>query len=332
MAWAARLECTSVYCAGALADSDLNVVFGGSGALGSAVVRALVRAGRPVRVISRRRPDQLPAGVDWAGADAADVPAATRACGNAAVVFHCAAAPYTDWPRSFPPILRGIIEAAAGARARLIYGDNLYMYGPVDGPIHEGLPAAATGRKGRVRAAMADTLLQADRSGRVRVAIGRAADFYGPGVVNSVLGDRVFGAIARHRPARLLGNVDAPHSFMFIDDFARGLLTLSEREEALGQVWHIPSAPPTTARMLVAMACEAAGVPPRLRVAPRALVAALSLVHPTLRQLRELRYSFERSYVVDHTKFERAFGAHPTRHADGVHQTMEWFRQRGAPS
>jgi nucleoside-diphosphate-sugar epimerase len=311
-----------------LADSDLNVVFGGSGALGSAVVRALVRAGRPVRAISRHRPADLPDGVDWAGADAADVPAATRACGNAAVVFHCAAAPYTDWPRSFPPILHGIIEAAAGARARLIYGDNLYMYGAVAGPIHEGLPVAGAGRKGRVRAEMAETLLAADRSGRVRVAIGRAADFYGPGVLNSALGDRVFGAVARQQPAQLLGNIDAPHSFMFIDDFARGLVTLSEREEALGQVWHIPSAPPATARCLVTMAYENAGLPPRLRVAPRPLVAALSLVHPTLRELKEVRYSFEQPYVVDHTKFERAFGAHPTSHAEAVRRTVDWYKGR----
>jgi nucleoside-diphosphate-sugar epimerase len=311
-----------------LADSDLNVVFGGSGALGSAVVRALVRAGRPVRVISRHPPSDLPPGVDWAAADAADVPAATRACGNAAVVFHCASAPYTDWPRSAPPILHGIIEAAAGARARLIYGDNLYMYGPVTGPIHEGLPDTATGRKGRVRAQMAETLLKADHAGRVRVAIGRAADFYGPGVLHSALGDRVFGAVARQQPAHFLGNIDAPHSYMFIDDFARGLVTLSEHEEALGQVWHIPSAPPMSARAIATMAFESAGLPPRLRVAPRPLWAALSLVHPTLRELNEVRYSFERAYVVDHSKFTRAFGGQTTSHAEAVRLTMEWFRSR----
>ena len=315
-----------------MADSDLNVVFGGSGALGSAVVRALVKAGRPVRVISRRRPADLPPGVDWAGADAADVPAATRACGNAAAVFHCASPPYNDWPRSFPPLLRGIMEAAAGARARLIYGDNLYMYGPVAGPLHEGLPHAGTGRKARVRAEMAETLLAADRAGQVRVAIGRAADFYGPGVINSALGDRVFGTILRGRPAQLVGNVDALHSYIFIDDFARGLLTLSEREEALGQVWHIPAAPPTTARAIVTVASEIVGVPPRLRVAPRLVLTALGVVNSTLRELKEVRYSFEQPYVVDHSKFERAFGAHPTSHDDAVRQTVEWFRQRPGPA
>jgi nucleoside-diphosphate-sugar epimerase len=202
------------------------------------------------------------------------------------------------------------------------------MYGPVTGPIHEGLPDTATGRKGRVRAQMAETLLKADHAGRVRVAIGRAADFYGPGVLHSALGDRVFGAVARQQPAHFLGNIDAPHSYMFIDDFARGLVTLSEHEEALGQVWHIPSAPPMSARAIATMAFESAGLPPRLRVAPRPLWAALSLVHPTLRELNEVRYSFERAYVVDHSKFTRAFGGQTTSHAEAVRLTMEWFRSR----
>jgi nucleoside-diphosphate-sugar epimerase len=310
-----------------LPDSDLNVVFGG-GALGSAVVRALVKAGRPVRVITRHRPPDLPAGVDWVGADASDTPAATRACGNAAVVFHCAAPAYNSWPKAFPGLTRGILDAAAGARARLVYGDNLYMYGPVDGPIHEDLPSAATGRKGRVRAAMAEALLEAHRAGRVQVAIGRAPDFYGPGVRNSTLGEAVFGAIVRGDVPRVIGDVDVPHSYSFIDDFARGLITLSERDEAPGQVWHIPTAPVVTTRELVTEACKAAGRKPRLRTMPRALFSALSLVHPTLRELREVRYSFERPYVVDHAKFARAFGANPTSHADAVRQTLEWYRQR----
>jgi hypothetical protein len=47
----------------------------------------------------------------------------------------------------------------------------------------EDLPLAATTVKGRTRAAMTAELLAAAEAGRVRLAIGRASDFFGPGGV-----------------------------------------------------------------------------------------------------------------------------------------------------
>jgi hypothetical protein len=46
--------------------------------------------------------------------------------------------------------------------------------------------------------AMSDELLDAHRSGRVEVAIGRASDYFGPGATRSALGETVFGT-AVHR-------------------------------------------------------------------------------------------------------------------------------------
>ena len=39
-----------------------------------------------------------------------------------------------------------------------IFGDNLYCYGPVEGPITEDLPSRAQGPNGRTRAAIAEML------------------------------------------------------------------------------------------------------------------------------------------------------------------------------
>ena len=46
----------------------------------------------------------------------------------------------------------------------------------------EAFPLAATTVKGRTRAAMTGELLAAAEAGRVRLAIGRASGFFGPGV------------------------------------------------------------------------------------------------------------------------------------------------------
>src|SRR5918999_1626172 len=104
-------------------------------------------------------------------------PGAKAPAAGAAVVSHCAMPPYPDWPAAFPPLTAAVTDGAIAAGAKLVLADNLYLYGPHAGPRTEDLPAAATDRKGRVRAQMAEGLLAAHRQGRLRVTIGRASDY-----------------------------------------------------------------------------------------------------------------------------------------------------------
>lgn len=301
------------------------VVFG-AGPLGLAVTSALRRRGDVVRVATRGGQAPVPEGVEVVAADATDPAAARRACEGAAVVYHCAATPYATWPGTLPPIMEGIIQGAAAAGARLVYGDNLYSYGQVDGPLTEDLPDRATGPNGRVRAQLAETLLAAHRAGTVRATIGRASDFFGPRVRVSAMGERVFPAVLSGRPAQVLPDPDTPHTYTFVDDVAAALITLGDHDTALGQVWHVPSAETLTTRRFVELVFEQAGQPPRLRVAPRLAFSALGLVNPTMRAVKERLYQTERPWVVDHGKFERAFGAAPTPHAEAIRQTLSWYR------
>ena len=301
------------------------VVFG-AGPLGLAVTSALRGRGDVVRVATRSGHAPVPAGVEVVAADATDPAAARRACEGAAVVYHCAATPYATWPGTLPPIMEGIIQGAAAAGARLVYGDNLYGYGPVDGPLTEGLPDRATGPNGRVRAQLAETLLAAHRAGTVQATIGRASDFFGPRVRVSAMGERVFPAVLSGRPAQVLPDPDTPHTYTFVGDVAAALRTLGDHDAALGQVWHVPSAETLTTRRFVELVFEQAGQPPRLRVAPRLAFTALGLVNPTMRAVKERLYQTDQPWVVDHSKFERAFGAAPTPHPEAIKQTLSWYR------
>ena len=250
------------------------------------------------------------------------------ACEGASVVYHCANAPYTDWPNQFPPMTDNIIEGAAGAGAKLVYADNLYMYGPLVGPMHEKLPSNAAGGKGKVRAEMARRILLAHRNGKVRAVIGRASDFYGPGVTTSAMGDRVFRAALKGSSIDLLGDIDAPHTYTFIDDFARDLIMLGERDEALGEVWHTPSAPAISTRQFVQKVIEITKTEPKVRVAPKLLVLVMGLFDPMMREIGEVLYQFEGSFILDHSKFENAFGSDVTPLDAGIPQTVAWFRAR----
>jgi len=222
-------------------NNALNIVFG-TGPLGYAVADELLAREQSVKLVNRSGEGDIPDGATLVKADATNPELTTEICKNAKTVFHCAMPPYTQWPDLFPAITYGIMKGAISAEANLVYGDNLYMYGPVNGPIKEDLPYNAKGPKGKTRAEMANKLMQAHNEGKVKVAIGRASDFFGPRVLNSILGERVFIPAIKEKTINLLGKIDQPHTFTYIKDFAKGLVTLSEYKSAFGEVWHIPSA------------------------------------------------------------------------------------------
>ncbi|HYO42499.1 MAG TPA: NAD-dependent epimerase/dehydratase family protein [Candidatus Limnocylindrales bacterium] len=307
-------------------EQDLHVVVG-AGPVGRALIGELAGRGLRVRVVARHGVPGLPAGVETQHADITDHAAAGRATASAAVVYHAASAPYHRWPELLPSLLRGVIAGARAAGARLVYADNLYAYGPVDGPLTEDLPSCAEGPNGHVRALLADQLLDAHARGSVRVAIGRASDFYGPWGRQSTAGERLFVPALRGKATQVLGDPDMPHTYTYLGDFARGLATLGTHDEAFGQVWHLPSAETLTTRAFVELVYQAAGNPSKLSVMSPVLLRLLALASPMLKAVREQQYQRDRSWVVDHTKFARAFGAEVTPHADAIASTLAWWRQ-----
>src|ERR671918_218512 len=210
---------------------SLHVVLG-TGPLGLAVGRHLAKRGDRVRAVNRSGQADLPPEVAVVAGNVAEASEVSRVCLGATVVYHCANPPYARWPQLHPPLMQAVIEGAASAGAKLIFGDNLYAYGPVDGPVREGLPYRAPGPNGRTRARIAEALMAAHQAGRVRASIGSGSDFFGPYAHDSKVGDRVFARAVAGKPAQVLGDPDLPHTVTYIDDFARALVTLGEREEA----------------------------------------------------------------------------------------------------
>lgn len=311
-----------------MARDGIHVVFG-TGPLGLAVMRELRRRGLPVRLVNRsgRVSFVKDAQTQLGGGDAADPKLAREACEGAAVVYHCVGLPYPRW-REFPAIARGITEGAAHADAPLVYGDNVYAWGRVRGPIHEGLPETASTVKGRIRAEVAALLREAHASGKVRVAIGRGSDFFGPGVTDaSMLGSRVFGRLLAGKPAQVVGNPDRLHSYTFVEDFALALVTLGERPEAAGGTWIVPTAPARSTRAIVTLVAGLAGKRPALSAASGWMLALAGMFDGQVRELREMLYEFEEDFVLDCSRFENTFGLQPTPLEDSLRRTVEWYRR-----
>jgi nucleoside-diphosphate-sugar epimerase len=310
--------------------SSLHAVFG-TGAVGMAVMEALVRRGYRVRMVNRSGHASVPSGVEVVGGDASDPGFSRQAATGASVLYQCLNPPYHRWVELFPALQAGVLAAAESTEAKLVVMENVYMYGlPQGRPLTEDRPYDAHTKKGRLRARMTNELLDAHRRG-VRITIGRASDYFGPrGGAQSILGDRVIPPALAGKPAQLLGNPDLPHTYTYIPDIGEALVLLGERDEALGQPWHLPNPETLTTRQLVDLIYQQAGYPLKLRVAPKLLLRLMGLFDPTVRELVEMAYEFEEPFIVDSTKFQTKLGmtATPIQHA--IAQTVEWYQRRAA--
>jgi nucleoside-diphosphate-sugar epimerase len=307
---------------------ELHVVFG-TGAVGMSMMDELIRrAPRRVRMVNRSGRARVPDGVEVVGGDATDEPFAREASKGASVVYFALNPPYNKWPELFPRLQAGVLEGAAAAGAKLIAMENLYMYGPSGGrPITEDLPYAPNTRKGRVRARMSEVLMEAYTSGKVRVAIGRASDFFGPRVLTSAAGEQLFGRAVEGKSAQVAGDPDQPHTYSYVPDIGKGLVILGEREEALGRAWHLPSPETVTTRQFVEMIFEEVGKPARIQAAPKILLRAMGLLNPALREIIEMLYEFEEPFVVDDSDFIRTFGDQATPLREAIQRTVRWYRE-----
>jgi nucleoside-diphosphate-sugar epimerase len=271
---------------------------------------------------------EAPQGVELVAGDLYNAGAVRELTQGAAVAYQCAQPHYWEWQQKFPPLQAAVIEGLAGSGTKLVIGENTYMYGDTNGqPLTEDLPYAATTRKGKVRAAMAQAALAAHKAGKAPVAIGRGSDFFGPWVLDSGFGDRVFYPALAGKGASFGGKLDLPHTATYIEDFGRALVILGEREEALGRAWHVPNdRPQITQRQFAEMVFAETGHPVKASGMGKTMMRIGGLFIPGARETVEMMYEFEKPFVVDSSQFERTFGVKATPIAEAVKATVAWYR------
>ncbi len=311
-----------------MSDADgLHVVIGASGGTGTALVRELVERGRQVRAVNRTGHMPVPDGVEVVPGDATDPERMRVVCRGAGVVYNAVNVPFTAWREAFPAAVDGVLAGAQAADARMIFVDDTWMYGRVTGPMTEDLPVRPVSWKGVLRAWLAERVLAAHSSGRVRTVIGRAPELYGP-AVESVLGRNVFGPAVGRGPALWVGDLDQPLGPMFIDDFAFGLAELGEHDAALGRAWHVPTPPPVTARTFLEQLSHHVGRPVRIVELGARTTRAIGLAWPVAREGAEMLYQFRQPHSVDATAYRNAFGpGKVTPYEQGIEATVRWYRR-----
>ena len=310
-----------------MSQNELHVVFG-TGALGKWTARELVRLGKKVRMVSHsgKAHSRIPAEAEVVKGDAYDTKHNIKLTKGAEAVYQCAQPQYHEWAEKFPPMQKAILNAASANGAKFIVGDNLYMYGDTNGqPIREDMPYRAHTKKGKVRGEMSTAVMDAHRTGKVRAAIGRASNFFGPDD-SAVTSFAVRPALAG-KSVNLLGRTDQPHTFSYVADFGKLLATLGTREEALGQIWFTPSPAPVTQVELVKIMEEELGHKVKFMAAGKMMLSMLGLFAPTLRESVEMLYEWEKPFIMDSSKAEKTFGWQATSLKDAMHATIEWCKE-----
>lgn len=311
--------------------APLHVVLG-TGPAGLAVTDELLSRGHRVRAVNRSGTGPTPEGATLVAADVLNPTQLHEVTHDATVLYNCTHVPYAQQVEVLPRIQEALLATAARADAVLVAVETLSVYGRTGGvPMTEDSPFAAISDKGRARARITQRYLDAHRRGDVRVALGMAADFFGPRTLLSSLGAAVFPPALAGEPVAAMGDIDTPHSYSYIPDVAAGLVTLGEREEALGRLWHLPVAPALTTRQVHALLAEIIGRPVQADVLaePKAwgpFDAAF------MAEYAELFYWHTEAFVMDDSAIRQGLGLHHTPLSDALRATVRWFETQSSVS
>jgi nucleoside-diphosphate-sugar epimerase len=306
--------------------SELHVIFG-TGPAGCWTARALREKDLTVRAINRsgKHPALMPEDVEIVKADASIPDQAMEAAQGATVIYQALNPSYPKWRERFPGLQAGAMLAAKSSGARYVSIENLYMYDSSK-PISEDSPQTPKAKKGELRKKMGQEVMAAHRRGEIQATALRSSDYYGPGVENSALGERVFGNMVAGRKAQLSGSDQMPHSWAYIEDVGKAAAILGASNEALGKVWIAPHATSTTQADIVRLAAIELGTAPAYSTMGTFMMWLGGMFVPEAREMVEMMYEFNAPFVVDSSKFEETFHMQATPIKTGIKATLDWYK------
>jgi nucleoside-diphosphate-sugar epimerase len=302
----------------------MQVILGSGGAIGNDLAKELKNYVDQIRLASRN-PKRINDDDELFPCDltiANNVDEAVKGC---KVAYLTVGLPYKikTWQNQWPVIMKNTIAACKKHRTKLVFFDNIYMYHPDKlNPMTEETEILPISKKGKVRAEIANLVLQEIKTGKLEALVARAADFYGPGIANSVFNEVVFKNLKNGKKANWFCSLNHLHNFTFTPDAAKATALLGNTENAYSQVWHLPTATPIKGKEWIEkVACEL-GVEPKTQVASKSIVQFMGIFNNIMREFVEMLYQWDRDYNFDSSKFETVFKIKPTPVNEAIKQII----------
>jgi nucleoside-diphosphate-sugar epimerase len=305
--------------------NQLHVVLGASGAIGREIIKELKLRGIPYKAVERAKDIE---GETTVHADASNIVQLKSVLTGATHVYCTVGLKYETeiWKEKWPIIADNLIEACSEVKAKLIFLDNIYMYGPSPllNPITEDHPRLPSSKKGQIRLQVEQKLLSAFTRGVVTGVIARSADFYGPDVKQSMLYSTVLFNLTQNKPPQWLANPDIKHTYTFTPDAGKACVILALDENANNQVWHLPTSTEVfSSRQLINMIQNEIGTSFPIQVLPRWSFGILGIFVPILRELKEMLYQLDEPYIFSSHKFAMKYpNFKVTNYAEGIKEVV----------
>ncbi len=304
----------------------LHTILGANGTIANELIPVLRSDAQKIRLVSRN--PKAVGDAELVKADLLVRQQVFRAVKGSDYVYLLAGLKYDTkiWRSNWPVIMRNTIDACKSEGAKLIFFDNVYMYGRVVGKMTESTPFNPCSKKGKVRAEIDEMLLKEMSTGGLKAIIAKSADFYGPRATSTSMSFiMIFDRMKKKKSAQCLVRADKVHSFTYIPDAAKALYMLANTESAYGQSWHLPSSlPAITSKEFIDIAAKHMHAEVKVQVLPKWLINVIGLFVPVMREMSEMLYQYEFPYEFDSSKFENAFQFKPASYEEGIRQTAEW--------
>ncbi len=303
----------------------MQTILGAGGIIGKELAKSLPKYTNKIRLVSRH-PKKINPSDEILSADLLDADQILKAVQDSETVYLTAGLPYNikTWQTQWPVIMKNVIDACKKHNAKLVFFDNVYLYGHVNGWMTENTPLNPSSKKGEVRKKIDDMILDEISRGNLKAIIARSADFYGPNTPLSFVNVMVFDNIKQGKNAQWLINENAKHSLTYTPDAGKATAILGNTESAYNQVWHLPTdRNALTGKEFIEKVAKEFGLSPRYKVLPRWMLQMVGLFNGIIRESMEMLYQYDSDYLFDSNKFDKAFDFRATSYGQGIRETVK---------
>ena len=303
----------------------MHTILGAGGPVANALTRELIQHNETIRLVSRRPVETKGDNITWKKADLLNYDEVLEAARGSKVIYMCAGLVYDAeiWRQQWPIITDNLIKVTKETGARLIFFDNIYMYGLVKGPMTEDTPYNPCSEKGKVRVAVAKQIMDEVKAGNINATIARAPDFYGTDSQNSSFDMMVLANYAKKQTAQWIGDINVKHNFIYIPDAGRAMYLLGQSPESDNQIWHLPTAPVKTGKEFIELTARIYGVKPSYFSLKKWMLWTVGLFQKVVAGAVEMYYQYDHDYIFNSDKFEKAFNFKPTSYQEGIKHMSE---------
>lgn len=304
----------------------MQTVLGSNGQIGQEIAKELYKNyTKDIRLVSRK-PHKIHDTDEVVSADLMKYEDTLKAIEGSNVVYFAVGLPADSemWEKRFPVIMENVIKACIETHSKLAFFDNTYMYEKNANVQTESSPFIPVGRKSKVRAKMAEMLLTAMKEGKIEALIGRAPEFYGPDLTQSITNSLVFNRVKADKKAIIPISASVLRTLIWTPDASRALALLGNTPDAFGQTWHLPTDKSVTYKKLIEITEEVTDKNIKYIVLPMWAFKIGSLFNGQVKELMELLPRYKYNNIFNSDKFKKRFPEFKvTTYKEGIQQVFK---------